>query len=113
MTMVAGFLGEILTNDSRAKSLYEFCRKDSDILFYTMEDCTDRYIAMRFDIDSNCSVVAFNMFIEFICDTLSKLWQWCNIDSDDNRAALSCDTVFVLQRAGLLNDVIKIIENYL
>ena len=102
----------------QGKSIYEFCGNndndnDGDIIFYTMEDCTDRYIAMRFDINSNCPTETFNVFIEFICDTLSKLWQWCNIDRDDNRAALSCDTAFVLQRVGLANDVIKIIESQL
>ena len=107
-------------------SRYKFCKDggdnvsdvsggdevSDDVSFTTSNDSTDSYIAFQFVINSNCSAKRFGVFVEFVCDSLSRIYKLCMLDLDD-RFALSCDTVFLLQRAGLPNDVIKIIESQL
>ena len=108
------FFEENKAKEFTGLSSYEFC-DDHDFILYTIQDCSDCFIGMRFDIDSKCSWGEFNVFVDFVCEMLSKVFQWCHIDPNDSgnsSGTLACDTVFVLQRIGLPNDLIKIIDSY-
>ena len=108
------YFKDLQSREFLGTSWYEFCGiTNYDVTFLTVKDSIDSYIALQFAINSDCSTERFSVFIEFICDSLSGLYQSCNIYQAAFSCALSCDTVFVLQRAGLPNDIIKIIESQL
>ena len=112
----ATFFGEGILKFS-GQSHYAFCKQDRcDFNIYTANDhSTDFYVALSFYVDRKCSLEVFDIFVGFICDVLTKVFQWCSFGCctcDSIKLTNSCDFVFVMQRFVIPNDVIKIVASY-
>ena len=88
---------------------------DDDVTIYFLYDGIDNYVAPAFKIDSQCSLETFSLFIDFVCDILSGIFQWtfmgcCNCNSLNLLGC--CDFVFALLRLEMPNDIIRVIASY-
>ena len=69
----------------------------------------DTAFATTFTATTSMATTKIESWINFVCDTTYKLFECSNLGDQIEARIISCDELFLFQKLGLPNDVIKIV----